>query len=254
MLQTTDCFHQVHIDCLREATIKKLSDCEDVQCPRCKEPIAAAELNQFLTPEERAEIEKNQTLQIVKANPSFVSCTCGNIMEMMPGEVIQGQKDDKGVPLSQEAAQHLAKYRIRCNACGKNFCTQCNAEPYHTGKTCDQQNQAECRFCQEELKQPSPSMKPAFKNVCRKQECFAMMQQSCDKMLPCGHPCGGLAGEKVCLPCLDPECIEKMAEPKLTSSGEDFCPICFCSALNQEPSVRLDCGHVIHYNCVKTQI
>ena len=73
-------------------------------------------------------------------------------MEMLPGDVVYGQKDDRGQPLSQEAAQHMARYRIRCNECSKNFCTNCNAEPYHTGKTCDQLGNTECRFCGEELK------------------------------------------------------------------------------------------------------
>ena len=45
MLQTTDCFHQVHIDCLREECKDKLSNCEEVKCPRCQVPIASAELN-----------------------------------------------------------------------------------------------------------------------------------------------------------------------------------------------------------------
>ena len=75
---------------------------------------------------------------MIKDNPSMVSCSCGNMMEMVEGQVIRGQKDDKGQPLSMEAAEHMAKYRIRCNACGKNFCVKCNAEPYHIGKTCDQ--------------------------------------------------------------------------------------------------------------------
>ena len=158
--------------------------------------------------ENQESIEKNQQLQIVKENPSFVSCSCGNVMEMVPGEIIRGQKDDKGNPLSDESARHMANYRIRCNACGKNFCTQCNAEPYHTGKTCAQNESKGCRFCGDELKQPSPSMKPAFRDVCRKKECFDLMQKSCDKMLPCGHPCKGVAGEKKCLPCLEQECID----------------------------------------------
>ena len=147
-------------------------------------------------------------MQIVKVNPSFVSCSCGNIMEMVAGDIQRGMKDDKGQLLTQEAAEHMANFRIRCNACGKNFCTQCNGEPYHIGKTCAQSNAKGCRFCGDELKQPSPSMKPAFRDVCRKADCFNHMQKSCDKMHGCGHPCKGTAGERVCLPCLEPECIE----------------------------------------------
>ena len=74
---------------------------------------------------------------------------------------------------------------------------------------CDQNFAEACRFCGEELKQPSPSMLPAFKSVCRKGDCFEMMQKSCDKMLACGHFCCGTKGENECMPCLRPECIEK---------------------------------------------
>ena len=38
------------------------------------------------------------------------------------------------------------------------------------------------------------------------------MQLSCDKMLPCGHPCRGVAGDNKCLPCLHEDCIAKMPE------------------------------------------
>ena len=81
-------------------------------------------------------------------------------------------------------------------------------------------------------------MKPAFREVCRKQECIALMQKSCEKMLPCGHPCGGVANESKCLPCLEESCINKLEEKKRpTVTKDDFCPICFCSSIGQEPSV-----------------
>ena len=79
------------------------------------------------------------------------------------------------------------------------------------------------------------------------------MQDSCDHMLPCGHPCRGVKNETEHLPCLEPGCIEKMeAKNKLNVTKEDYCPICYCSGLGNEPSVRLDCGHVMHYHCIKT--
>ena len=80
-------------------------------------------------------------------------------MELVPGEVIKGQKDDKGNPVSLEAAKHMASFRIRCSSCNENFCTKCNTKPYHVGKTCDQNQALGCRFCGDELKHPSPSMK-----------------------------------------------------------------------------------------------
>jgi E3 ubiquitin-protein ligase MYCBP2 len=150
----------------------------------------------------------------------------------------------------------MANNRIRCNECNKNFCIKCKAEPYHVGKTCEEsKNNAICRFCNEKLTQPSPSMKAAFKDVCRKNECFDLMQASCDKLLPCGHPCCGTKGEKKCMPCLEPECIEKMPENKRPKENkEDYCNICYCSGLGQEPCVHLECGHIFHINCVKTLV
>ena len=38
-------------------------------------------------------------------------------------------------------------------------------------------------------------MKPAFRDVCRKQECLDLMGKSCDKVHECGHACNGFAGE-----------------------------------------------------------
>ena len=96
-------------------------------------------------------------------------------------------------------------------------------------------------------------MKQAFVNVCRKNECFDFMQKSCDKILPCGHACCGVALEKQCLPCLFPECIEKnpVVKAKIKCNNEDFCSICYSANVGQEPSIMLDCGHVYHFNCIE---
>jgi hypothetical protein len=75
-------------------------------------------------------------MQIVKLNPNFVCCDCGNVMELLPGEVQRGLKDERGNLLTAEAAQHMANHRIRCAECNKNFCASCNTCPYHLGKVC----------------------------------------------------------------------------------------------------------------------
>lgn len=108
----------------------------------------------------------------------------------------------------------MAKFRVRCT-CGKNFCSKCKEEPYHIGMTCEQfqdlKNSRKCRYCQTKIdkKIPLQSNKPAFKDVCNNPECVTLMKQSCDKVLECGHYCCGFAGEKECLPCLHPDCVEK---------------------------------------------
>lgn len=81
------------------------------------------------------------------------------------------------------------------------------------------------------------------------------MQATCDKMLPCGHPCCGFSGETKCLPCLQPECIEKMSkEDAPLSNIDDFCSICFTEGLGQQPCVRLGCRHIFHIDCLKERI
>lgn len=105
----------------------------------------------------------------------------------------------------------MAQHRVRCPNCSNNFCSSCSKEPYHLGQTCEEAeryaNAATCRFCLEELKQPSSCKNPAFKACCEKKECIEIRDKCCDKKLPCGHWCGGWKGERTCLPCLDENCI-----------------------------------------------
>lgn len=85
MLQSTECFHQVHVDCLRDKTVELKSENKEVKCPRCKEQISEQELKAYLQKEQIDEIDKNVQMNFVKENPNMVSCSCGNIMEMLPG-------------------------------------------------------------------------------------------------------------------------------------------------------------------------
>ena len=62
------------------------------------------ECKQFLSEEDQKIIDKGQMMSIIKDNPNLISCSCGNLMEMVAGQVIAGQKDDKGQPISREAA------------------------------------------------------------------------------------------------------------------------------------------------------
>lgn len=66
MLQSSECFHQVHIDCLKEVAIKKRSCDENVDCPDCHQRVQVWELNEYLTAEDQQEINKGQTQNIVK--------------------------------------------------------------------------------------------------------------------------------------------------------------------------------------------
>lgn len=125
----------------------------------------------------------------------------------------QSQGNIFEIDVNREGAVHMSKYRVRCASCQKNFCSQCQAEPYHLGKTCQQfkeyKESRKCRFCAEKLTQPPPSMVPAFKDICRSPACIELMGKSCEKVNACGHPCCGFKDEQQCLPCLNEECVNK---------------------------------------------
>ena len=88
-------------------------------------------------------------------------------MDIVPGDIDIGLKDEKGNLISIEASEHMALYRIRCNECHKNWCTNCRAQPYHFGKTCIQNEYKECRFCQGDVLELNTGHGHAFKFVCK---------------------------------------------------------------------------------------
>lgn len=76
------------------------------------------------------------------------------------------------------------------------------------------------------------------------------MEKSCDKIHKCGHLCNGFAGEKQCLPCLNTECVKKNPEPTLGQNEDSFCTICGVDRLSERPSVKFNCQHIFHLECV----
>lgn len=97
------------------------------------------------------EMDKIARSLLVSSNQNLVTCSCGQIMEVVEGAVDYKVKDDAGQPISKAAAEHMSKHRIRCHGCEKNFCCKCQAEPYHIGKTCEEfkenKEASKCRYC-----------------------------------------------------------------------------------------------------------
>eukprot|EP01046_Picozoa_sp_COSAG06_P056034 COSAG06_NODE_10477_length_1675_cov_1.320862_2_plen_176_part_00 len=82
-------------------------------------------------------------------------------------------------------------------------------------------------------------------NVCTEALCVQRASECCKKVHPCGHPCGGVAGEEICMPCLE-GCDTTITH---YADADDFCQICWTESLSAAPSIRLGCGHVMHYHC-----
>ncbi|XP_076065953.1 MYC binding protein highwire isoform X3 [Oratosquilla oratoria] len=101
-----------------------------------------------------------------------------------------------------------------------------------------------CRFCGApaitSLLSPTP--------VCQDNDCQVYGREACTRNLDCGHLCGGIRGESICLPCLH-GCSN---DPQLKQDADDMCMICFSEALSSAPALQLECGHVFHSHCCRS--
>ncbi|KAH9488940.1 E3 ubiquitin-protein ligase mycbp2 [Bulinus truncatus] len=102
-----------------------------------------------------------------------------------------------------------------------------------------------CRFCG----RTSNTGLLAIGNVCSDPDCQEFSKNACNKLLPCGHLCGGIAGEDPCLPCLH-RCRPSDQE-QLKQDADDMCMICFTEALSAAPAIKLSCSHLFHLHCTK---
>jgi len=102
---------------------------------------------------------------------------------------------------------------------------------------------AVCKYCGGS----SCAALPVLDGVCSEAECQEYQATACIKTNPCGHSCGGIAGEAACLPCLH-GCNKQVG---LKQDADDMCMICFTESLSPIPSILLQCGHVFHYHCCK---
>ena len=141
-----------------------------------------------------------------------------------------------------------------------------------------------CRFCTTPLDDGNINLAladaPAFAAVCAAEPCAVRAEQSCDVVLPCGHPCGGVRGEENCLPCVlgcppPPAAAAAAAAAAGAAAGaagagggalvagsrcaavtldeDDVCRVCWGDELHQlcrAPSLILRCGHAFHAHCV----
>ncbi|XP_028172131.1 E3 ubiquitin-protein ligase highwire-like [Ostrinia furnacalis] len=92
----------------------------------------------------------------------------------------------------------------------------------------------------------------AIGNVCADQQCQEHGREACNRVLNCGHMCGGVRCEPLCLPCLAGcgagRCTENAP---LRQDADDMCMICFTEPLQAAPAIQLKCGHVFHLHCCK---
>ncbi|GAA6108212.1 E3 ubiquitin-protein ligase MYCBP2 isoform X3 [Tachysurus ichikawai] len=113
----------------------------------------------------------------------------------------------------------------------------------HTGKPASSSSDA-CRFCGTR----NGTELSAVGSVCSDPDCQEYAKLACSKTHACGHPCGGVKNEELCLPCLH-GCDKNTG--CLKQDADDMCMICFTEALSAAPAIQLDCSHVFHLQCTR---
>ena len=172
LLQSTECFHSVHLACFKNSAREALTDNSSMFCPECGRQISVVEMRNYFDQEELEEIEKRQMQKLIGSNINLKKCPCGFMMEAAQGQIDYNVKDENGQSMSPAAAIHMSRYRIRCQSCENNFCHGCGVQPYHAGKNCEEYqrhaNAKKCRFCGNELADQREEIKDAgaFADIC----------------------------------------------------------------------------------------
>lgn len=73
------------------------------------------EIREIVTDEVFKKIQADSFKAIIDRDQSIVLCPCGNGIEVEEGKVDYNVRDDEGNKLTKKAAEHMSKYRIRCN-------------------------------------------------------------------------------------------------------------------------------------------
>jgi len=259
------CGHSFCAMCLRKPILAAVAKnkVSTLHCPlpdgTCTQPLHQAELRTLLTSTEMEKYERASVRELIDGDDRFIDCVnpkCHNVIERVvaaSSKTNKKEKDGDGKLLSAEAIKHKNLNRFRCRECHTEFCCQCKATPYHLGYTCEQfasyKEAPHCRFCDEQIKKPLKTKHAAFSNVCTNKECTAKKKRSCVKILKCGHACRGVRDEQACL-----ECLVCEPAPDAAQTGDDFCPICYVEDLRSAPAIKLECGHIFHYECIRRKV
>ena len=62
---------------------------------------------------------------MIDFDPNMITCNCGAAILLEEVKVDYNAKDEKGQVVSRDTAEHMAKFRVRCSTCAKNFCAHC---------------------------------------------------------------------------------------------------------------------------------
>lgn len=237
---------------------------------------ASSEESKVTSAVEKLEIDP-EILKFLMEDPSYIICPqCNNVWENAgAGNAADCQhvKTDNGKLLTEECIKHYTEHRFRCQRCESIFCSSCKRIPYHLGYTCDgfinAMHSLKCRWCKESIEEDALASNGPPKDpnriVCSK--CVDKDKQCMNKIHSvCGHPAiwhHSMTTRKI-PDCIQKPCVEarkndkSSAEESPSSSNEitaeDFCSICWTEELGESPCLKLNCGHIFHFDCVKKKL
>ena len=239
-----ECIHPMCNTCFEKEAEK---DFFNMKCKKCSKDISEKHKKEIL----KNKFENLEKMAIFKVfDNELVTCpTCGQQNYFESSKVDYNIKDKNGLLISKQSAENYANNRCKCVFCEQDFCIKCLKVPYHLGMICEEYGCSpppkRCKYCDENI---SNNNKGPTNDICNSSECKEKYNISCKKTLPCGHKCFGVNGEKDCPPCLYREC-SKSGQYK-----ENFCFICLNEDLINTPIVISNCGHYLHYHCIKKRL
>ena len=243
------CVHPICSNCFSKYAEENFYD---MKCSICQKIIDDQVKKMILGEKKMTELENKALMMLVGNLTKCPNCGEQNVFE--EGSVDYNVRDEQNQRLSKQAAEDYAKHRCRCGICKKDFCINpdCQAIPYHLGKTCEEfkhyEKAKKCRFCEQEIK----GNRGPDDDVCNDNDCKERFKFACKKKLQCGHKCFGVNGERNCPPCIDKECPQFKGQ--YGQNKDEYCIICYSEGLGSSPIVVTSCGHYMHYQCIKKRL
>ena len=89
----------------------------DVKCLTCGIKVAENEAKEHIGADEFNELVNQQMKLMVELDSNMITCpiqNCGAGILLEETKVNYNEKDEKGQVVSKQTAEHMAKYRVRC--------------------------------------------------------------------------------------------------------------------------------------------